>query len=54
MLFRSTKTAVGDQAIEIGAATRDELDAIAAAWRRWKVHPDGWFAVLSGEILARA
>jgi ubiquinone/menaquinone biosynthesis C-methylase UbiE len=51
---RMTKTAVGDQAIEIGAATRDELDAIAAAWRRWKVHPDGWFAVLSGEILARA
>jgi ubiquinone/menaquinone biosynthesis C-methylase UbiE len=51
---RMTKTAVGDQAVELGATTRDELDAIADAWRRWKVHPDGWFAVLSGEILARA
>jgi SAM-dependent methyltransferase len=51
---RMTKTAVGDQAVELGAATREELDAIAGAWHRWKVHPDGWFAVLSGEILARA
>jgi ubiquinone/menaquinone biosynthesis C-methylase UbiE len=51
---RMTKTAVGDQAVEIGASTRAELDAIAEAWRRWIAHPDGWFAVLSGEILARA
>ena len=41
-----------DQAVEIGAATAAELDAMAAAWRRWAADPDGWFAVLHGEILA--
>jgi len=51
---RMTKSAVGDQAVEIGTSTRDELDAIAEAWRRWIAHPDGWFAVLSGEIIALA
>jgi ubiquinone/menaquinone biosynthesis C-methylase UbiE len=51
---RMTKSAVGDQAVEIGASTREELDAIADAWRRWIADPDGWFAVLSGEILATA
>jgi len=51
---RMTKTAIGDQALEIGATTPDELDAIAAAWHRWTADPDGWFAVPSGEILARA
>ncbi len=51
---RMTKSAVGDQAVEIGASTREELHAIADAWRRWAAHPDGWFAVLSGEILATA
>jgi ubiquinone/menaquinone biosynthesis C-methylase UbiE len=51
---RMTETAVGDRAVELGATTRDELDTIADAWHRWQAHPDGWFAVLSGEILARA
>ena len=27
---------------------------MADAWRRWAAEPDGWFAVLHGEILARA
>jgi hypothetical protein len=30
------------------------LQEIAAAWRRWAEHPDGWFALLHGEILCRA
>ncbi|BFV57502.1 methyltransferase domain-containing protein [Kitasatospora sp. CMC57] len=30
-----------------------ELAGIAAGWRRWAADPDGWFAVLSGEVLAR-
>jgi ubiquinone/menaquinone biosynthesis C-methylase UbiE len=51
---RMTKTAIGDQAVELGVTTRDELDAIAEAWHRWIPNPDGWFAVLSGEILAEA
>ena len=24
------------------------------AWREWAAHPDGWFVVVNGEILARA
>ena len=36
-------------------STRDrrprDLDSFAAAWRRWAASPDGWFAVLHGEVL---
>ena len=41
------------QAVERGAATTDELAGFAAAFRRWAEAPDGWFAVLHGEVLAR-
>jgi ubiquinone/menaquinone biosynthesis C-methylase UbiE len=51
---RTTKTALADRAVEIGAATTDDLKQMAAAWRCWIAEPDGWFAVLHGEILARA
>ena len=34
--------------------TAPSSTAIAAAWRTWAEQPDGWFAVLHGEILARA
>lgn len=40
------------QAIERGVSTRSELEAMAAALREWSARPDGWFAVLHGEILA--
>ena len=30
------------------------LDELAAAWRAWTEDPEGWFAVLNGEILCRA
>ncbi|KQV23893.1 MULTISPECIES: methyltransferase domain-containing protein [unclassified Kitasatospora] len=36
-----------------GFATERELEWIAAGWRRWAADPDGWFAVPSGEVLAR-
>jgi len=51
---RVTESAISAQAVEIGAATRDELVEMADAWRSWSAEPDGWFAVLHGEILARA
>jgi hypothetical protein len=35
-------------------ATEAELRAIAQAWRTWAEQPDGWFALLHGEILAIA
>lgn len=51
---RTTSTQLADQAVERGLATRSDLDEIAAAWRRWSNEPDGWFAVVHGEILCHA
>ena len=44
----------GETALGIGAATRAELEEIAATWRRWAEHEDGWFLVPHGQVLARA
>ncbi len=50
---RMTDSAIAQQAASDGFATREELDAMVDAWRRWAAHPDAWFAVPHGEILAR-
>jgi ubiquinone/menaquinone biosynthesis C-methylase UbiE len=50
---RVEKSAFADQALDYGYTDRDELRSIAAAWRHWAEQPDGWYAVLHGEILAR-
>ncbi|GAA2131141.1 methyltransferase domain-containing protein [Kitasatospora kazusensis] len=42
------KTAVAD-----GHATPADLERISAGWRHWAADPDGWFAVLHGEVLCR-
>jgi ubiquinone/menaquinone biosynthesis C-methylase UbiE len=31
----------------------EDRDQIIAAFRRWAAHPDGWFAFIHGEVLAR-
>jgi ubiquinone/menaquinone biosynthesis C-methylase UbiE len=41
-----------DQALGYGLSDRAELTDLAAAWRAWAEQPDGYFAVLHGEILA--
>ena len=51
---RITESAIATQAVEIGAATREELGEMADAWRRWAADSDGWFAVLHGEIIGSA
>ena len=51
---RMRSSSVGDQAVEAGICTRAELDAMAEAFTEWAAHPDAWFAVLHGEIVARA
>ena len=51
---RITESAIAAQAVEIGAASKQDLAEMAAAWRHWKTDPDAWFAVLHGEILATA
>jgi len=48
---RMRHSSVADQAIALGLATRESLDAIADAFHTWRAHPDAWFAVLHGEIL---
>jgi SAM-dependent methyltransferase len=35
-----------------GIADRAEREAFGEGWRRWAASPDGWFAVLHGEIVA--
>ena len=50
---RITTSAIGEQAEREGFANRADLDAMAAAWRRWAADPDAWFAVLHGEIVCR-
>ena len=42
-----------EQAVAYGLSTTEELSAISAAWRRWSVHPDGFFVVVHGEVIAR-
>jgi SAM-dependent methyltransferase len=49
---RVETTTLGTRAIELGLAGVDDLTEIAAAWRSWAANPDGWFAVLHGEVLA--
>lgn len=51
---RVTRSGFADQAVDRGFADRHELDDLAAAWLHWSAQEDGWFAVLHGEILARA
>jgi SAM-dependent methyltransferase len=50
---RILASAFATQALDYGLATREELEALSEAWRRWTRHEDGWFAVLHGEVLAR-
>jgi SAM-dependent methyltransferase len=50
---RVTDSALAEQAVEYGLSSPDELEAIAAAWRRWLEHDDGFFVVLHGELIAR-
>ncbi|MFE9425370.1 methyltransferase domain-containing protein [Kitasatospora sp. NPDC006697] len=50
---RTTGSGLARTALAEGLADEAGLAAIADAWRRWSVEPDGWFAVLHGELLAR-
>jgi len=48
---RITGSALAAQLREQGMATTGELEAISAAWRRWVEAPDGWFAIVHGEVV---
>jgi SAM-dependent methyltransferase len=46
-------SALADQLLREGRATRPELEQISAAWRAWAADPDAWFSVHHGEIVCR-
>lgn len=50
---RATKSTFAQQAIAHGLADAAGLERISAAWRLWSMEPDGWFAILHGEIICR-
>jgi ubiquinone/menaquinone biosynthesis C-methylase UbiE len=50
---RVEQSGFAEQAREYGLSDRGELARIAAAWRRWAGDPDGCFAVVHVEVLAR-
>jgi SAM-dependent methyltransferase len=50
---RMTDSAIARQAVADGYASAPALRDIADGWRRWALHPDGWFAVVHGEILGQ-
>ncbi|MDQ8706369.1 class I SAM-dependent methyltransferase [Streptomyces sp. LHD-70] len=50
---RTTDSSYARRATESGHADEAALAAISAAWRAWGEQPDGWFAVLHGELLCR-
>ena len=51
---RCTESNFARQAMAHGLADDVALEHLADGWRQWGTHPDGWFAVLHGEIVARA
>jgi SAM-dependent methyltransferase len=50
---RVSETELASRAIGLGLASSEELAAMAAAWLRWAGDPEGWFAVLHGEVICR-
>jgi ubiquinone/menaquinone biosynthesis C-methylase UbiE len=52
--FAAPGSVLGEQLLTHGLAGRDDLEAFGAGWRRWAASPDGWFAMLHGEIVATA
>ena len=48
------QTSFGPRAVELGLASRQDLETMAQAWQEWGAEEDGWFAVVHGELLGRA
>jgi SAM-dependent methyltransferase len=51
---RVTGSAITEQWLSGGLASRADLETMAGAWREWSTHPDGWISVLHGELLIHA
>ena len=49
---RVLSSAFAGHAVESGLATRADLERLSRAWLEWAGHPDAWFLVPHGEVLA--
>lgn len=49
---RVVKSDLATKAIEMGLATRDELEEMSRAWLEWSRKPDAWFGYVQGDLLA--
>jgi SAM-dependent methyltransferase len=50
---RVVASSIAEAAVRLDLADHAELAGISAGWREWGDHPDGWFVVVHGEVLAR-
>jgi ubiquinone/menaquinone biosynthesis C-methylase UbiE len=50
---RLLASSFGEQAVAEGLTSRPDLERLAAGWLRWAQAPDGWLAILHGEVLCR-
>ena len=50
---RVVSSSLAEQAVDYRLSSRDELEAIAEAWRHWLDQDDGFFVVLHVELIAR-
>lgn len=50
---RVTSSGFAQRARAAGLADDVALEELAEAWRAWGEAPDGWFAILHGELIAR-
>jgi SAM-dependent methyltransferase len=50
---RITGSALAEQLLGEGRATRLDLEEIAASWLAWAEDPDGWISIPHGELVVR-
>ena len=50
---RVLKSSLADTALSTGAATTEDLQRIADAWRTWANDDDGWMSLLHGEMIVK-
>lgn len=52
-VHRALESNYADQARDLGLATQADLQQISDAWHAWSRHPDAWFTMTHGEVIAR-